>query len=395
MSYPLSAPLSQTPPYPFAEVDKLVAKLKDQGIKPIDFGVGDPSSPTPDFIVKAAQESLQKNIKFGYPNNFGNTDFRESAQKYMKKNFNVELDSDNEIAVTNGSKEAVFHYAFCHLNPGDIAIVPTPGYPSMKNGTRFVGATPFYVPLLEKNNFLIDYKSIPVDIAKKAKIIWIQYPNSPTGACPSLDWYKEFYDWAQKNDLIIAADEGCYIDIYFEKKPHSILEVAKEGVITFYSLSKRNNMTNYRIGWVGGDAELVQIFKKFKLNVDSGVINCAQDAAIVALNDEQHIQEMREEYAEKRKILLDVFDSIGLQSCIPDATFYIWQKAPKGMNGVDFAKKLLSEELAIVCTPGAWISELDFTGYNPGEDFVRFALVPTLEEVKIAAEKIKKNLTTN
>ncbi len=391
MNFPISRPLSDTPPYPFAEVDKLVANLKAQNITPIDFGVGDPTSPTPDFIVQAAQKSLAENTQFGYPSNFGNPNFREAASAYMKRSFGVALDMDREIAVTNGSKEAVFHYGFCHVNPGDTVIVPTPGYPSMKNGVRFAGGTPFYVPLREENNFLIDFESIPDEVADKAVMIWTQYPNSPTGASPSLDWYRKFYAWARSHDLIIAADEGCYIDIYFGDKPHSILEVAKEGVITFYSLSKRNNMTNYRIGWVGGDADLVGIFKKMKLNVDSGVINASQDAAIVALEDEDHVASMREEYKTKQDILLSAFRDIGLPECLPDSTFYVWQKAPEGMTGVDFAKKLLSPEIAIVCTPGAWISELDFEGENPGENFVRFALMPTLEQVEQAAALLREH----
>jgi len=389
MKIPISQQLQKTPPYPFAEVDKLVANLRAQKISPIDFGVGDPSDPTPDFVISAAQKSLEKNKFFGYPQNFGNPDFCAAAAKYLQKNFSVNLDSEKEITVTNGSKEAVFHYSFCHLNPGDTAIVPTPGYPSMKNGTRFCGATPFYVPLLPENNFLIDFEKIPDEIAEKAKIIWIQYPNSPTGASPDLNWYKKFYEWAQRKNLIIAADEGCYIDIFFEKKPHSILEISKKNVITFYSLSKRNNMTNYRIGWVAGDENLVGLFKKFKLNVDSGVINCAQDAAIAALADENHIKKMRENYAEKKKILLAGFKKAGLPQCHSDATFYLWQRAPKNLSGVEFAKKLLAPEIAVVCTPGQWISDPDSqNGENPGENFVRFALVPTIEKVKIAAEKI-------
>jgi len=385
----VSKPLSNTPPYPFLELRKLANNLREQGISVIDFGIGDPSSPTPDFVIQAAQKSLQEKSKAGYPADFGNQDYLQACADYLKKNFQVELDSKTEIGITNGSKEAVFHYAFCHLNPGDIAIVPTPGYPSMKNGTIFAGATPFYVPLKEENNFLIDYQAIPEDIVRKAKIIWIQYPNSPTGASPSLDWYKDFYTWASQNDIIIAADEGCYIDLYFDKKPHSILEVARENIITFYSLSKRNNMTNYRIGFVAGDEKLVQLFGRLKSNIDSGIIDCAQDAAIAALRDDNHVQSMRDEYREKKEILLDGFRAVDFDVREPDATFYIWQKAPQGMTGVEFAKKLLEKDLAIVCTPGAWISQDDFLGQNPGENFVRFALVPTKEEVKTAVERLK------
>ncbi len=260
----------------------------------------------------------------------------------------------------------------------------------MKNGTIFAGGIPYFISLKEENNFLLDYKSIPEDIAAKAKIIWINYPNSPTGVCATREYYEGLIDWAHKNEIIIAADEGCYIDTYFDKKPISILELDKKGIITFYSLSKRNNMTGYRIGWVAGDIEIINKFKKLKTNIDSGTPDFIQAGAIAALNDEVHAESMREEYREKRNIMLDAFKEAGWPEPKSEATFYLWLKTPSNMNSLEFAKELLSKELAIVVTPGAWISDIDKDGFNPGDNYVRFALVPSLSDVKKAAERIKK-----
>jgi LL-diaminopimelate aminotransferase len=376
--------------YAFDEVNKLVAKLKEEGIKPIDFGVGDPSSATPEFVRNSAKVALDKYSKSGYPSYVGQKEYREEIVRWMEKRFGITLDAQKEICSTIGSKEAVFHLPLAFINSGDIVLLPNPGYPPMKTGTIFAGGIPYFVSLKEENNFLLDYNSIPQDIADKAKIIWINYPNSPTGACATREYYEGLVTWAEKNNIIIAADEGCYIDTYFNKKPISILEIAKKGIITFYSLSKRNNMTGYRVGWVAGDEEIIEKFKKLKTNIDSGTPDFIQACAISALEDETHAQMMRDEYNEKRNIMLEAFKEANFEDCKSEATFYLWLKAPLNMNSVEFAKELLSKELAIVVTPGAWISDIDKDGFNPGDKYVRFALVPSIEEVKKAAELIKK-----
>ncbi len=376
--------------YAFDEVNKLVAELKDRGINPIDFGVGDPSSPTPIFVRDAVKNAVDLYATAGYPSYVGSLKYRQAISMWMKKRFSIEIDPDTEICSTIGSKEAVFHLPQAFINQGDIVILPSPGYPPMKTGTIFAGGVPYFVALKEEDDYLLNYKNIPEEIAEKAKIIWINYPNSPTGICANLEYYKGLIYWAKKHNIIIAADEGCYIDIYFDKKPISILEIAKEGIITFYSLSKRNNMTGYRVGWVSGDKNIIEKFKKLKTNIDSGTPNFIQDGAIAALDDESHAENMRNEYKEKREIMLKAFKDAKWPACTSEATFYLWQKAPRGMSSAEFAKELLGEELAIVTTPGAWISDIDDNGFNPGDKYVRFALVPSLSEVKEAAEKIKK-----
>ncbi len=380
--------------YAFAEVDKIKGELKAKGIEAIDFGVGDPADPTPEFVREALKAGADKHATSGYPSYIGMPEFRQACADWMKSRFGVDLDANTEITSSIGSKEAIFNFPQAFVNPGDVVIIPSPGYPPMKTGTKYVGATPYFVPLLEENDYMIDYNAIPEDVAEKAKIIWTNYPNSPTGKIATRQYYEGLIEWAQKHNIIIAADEGCYIDVYLDDvKPMSILEIQKEGIITFYSLSKRNNMTGYRAGWCAGDERIIEIFKKLKTNIDSGTPNFVQEAAIAALKDENHAQEMRDQYRTKRDIMIEALQSMGLDAKPSDATFYLWVKGPEGMSSLDLAKKFLADEVAVVVTPGAWISDECEGGINPGEGYVRFALVPTVEKVKEAAERIKNGVS--
>ena len=378
--------ISKTDNYVFAEINKKVSDLKKKGVKVIDFGIGDPKSPTPSFVVNNMSKFAQNHSTSGYPSYIGDISYRNACASYMKREYNVNLNPETEISSTIGSKEAVFHFPIGFIDTGDIVICPNPGYPVYKTGTQFRNGQPYFTPLLEKNNFLIDFSLIPEDIALKAKIIWTNYPNSPTGASATRSWLKELVSWAEQYNVIIAADEGCYNDIYFEEKSISVLEIQKKGVITFYSLSKRSNMTGYRVGFVAGDPDIVSGFRKVKTNVDSGTPNFIQDAASLALNDEVEVDKMRQEYKQKRDIMIDALTSYGLERPKGNATFYLWQKAPKGMSSIEFAALLADK--GIVVTPGALISDT-VEGLNPGKDFVRFALVPTVEDIKEAALRIR------
>lgn len=377
--------------YAFAEVDKEVEKLKSLGIIPIDFGVGDPTVPTPEIVRKATKKGIINRKSSGYPSYTGASEFRQSIAQWTHKRFGVQMDPATEISSTIGSKEGVFNFAEGIINPGDYVIIPTPGYPPYTRGTLFAEGIPYYVPLLAENKFLIDLKSIPEEVCRKAKILWINYPNSPSGAVAPLSYLKEVVEFGKKYNIIIASDEA-YSEIYFSEPPHSILEITKEGVIVFNSFSKRSAMTCYRVGWVAGDKRIVDIFKKVKTNIDSGTATFIQDGAIAALSDETHVEKMRAEYRIKRDLLVDAFLRIKLPDCTPEATIYLWQKVPEGMTSVEFAQKLLSPEIAIVTTPGAWISDKTETGLNPGEGYVRFALVPSLKNTREAARRIKKIL---
>ncbi|MDO8575929.1 MAG: aminotransferase class I/II-fold pyridoxal phosphate-dependent enzyme [bacterium] len=378
--------LASLPPYAFAEIDKKVQTLRDLGVTPIDFGVGDPTEATPDFVIDRLTPSAREHAHSGYPSYIGSKEFRQAAAGYMRRRFGVTLDPEREISSSGGSKESIFNFPEAFIEPGDIVICPSPGYPPMKTGTIFAEGVPYFVPLLEKNGFLIDYEAIPEDIARRTKMIWLNYPNSPTGAVATKEYYKGLIDWAHRNNIIIAADEGCYIDIYFDEKPVSILEVAREGIIAFYSLSKRNNMTGYRVGFVCGDENLMKVFKRLKTNIDSGVPNMIQDAAALALADDVHVEGMRRLYREKREALLKALGSIGLEPAKSAATFYVWQKVPG--SDVAFAEKLLDPAVGIVVTPGSLISDTCEGGINPGEGYVRFALVPPLEDIREAAKRM-------
>ncbi len=386
MTIRLSQRISQTAPYAFARIDEEVRKLKAQGVSVIDFGVGDPTSPTPDFVVSALQQAAQQRVNSGYPSYVGEMGFRQACADYLKRDFGVTLDPATEITSTIGSKEAVFNFPLGFVDPGDIVICPTPGYPPYKNGTRFAGAIPYFAPLTAANDFLLDFRAIPADVVARTKIIWINYPNSPTGKMAPRQYLEDLVAWAQEHNIIVAADEGCYIDIYFDHKPVSILEIGKKNVVAFYSLSKRNNMTGYRVGFVAGDAEIVAAFRKVKTNIDSGTPTIIQDAAMAALADDEHVALMREEYRRKREILLTILTRAGFPPVASEATFYLWQRAPDGMTGVDLAERLL--KLGIVVTPGEWISDEVADGSNPGREYVRFALVAREEEVEEAGRRI-------
>ena len=216
--------------------------------------------------------------------------------------------------------------------------------------------------------------------------MWVNYPNSPTGAVASREYYRGLTDWAREHNIIVASDEGCYIDIYFGEPPPSILEVAREGVVAFYSLSKRSNMTGYRVGFVCGDERIVDIFKRLKTNIDSGVPHIIQDAAIAALADDAHVASMRESYRTKRDVLLEGLREAGFEPAESAATFYVWLKVPG--SDIEFAKRLLEPPIGIVVTPGSLISDMCDGGINPGEGYVRFALVPSLEDVREAARRL-------
>ena len=390
MKIQISKKLGSIPNYAFAEVDNEVAKLKKLGITPIDFGVGDPKEPTPEIVRNALKKAVDLRKSSGYPSYNGSEEYRQEVSRWNKKRFGVNLDYAKEVSSTIGAKEAVFNFPQAFLNYGDYVISPNPGYPPYEKGTLFAGGNTYFVPLLKENKFLMGLNKIPKEIIKKSKILWINYPNNPTGAVASENFFKEVIDFGHDNNIIIASDE-CYSEIYFEEKPHSILEYSKEGIVVFQSLSKRSAMTGYRVGWVAGDENLIAPFKKLKPYIDSGTSTFIQDAAIAALQDESHVEEMRSDYKNKRDIMIDAFASAGLEDCTPDATLYIWQKVPAKTDSVQFAKRLLNKDIAVVVTPGAWISS-NFNDFNPGNNYVRFALVPSIQETKEAAKRVKENL---
>ncbi|MBN2325102.1 MAG: aminotransferase class I/II-fold pyridoxal phosphate-dependent enzyme [Spirochaetes bacterium] len=374
--------------YAFADVDNIVAQLRKEGVEPIDFGVGDPTLPTPNIVRDACKKGIEKRKSSGYPSYVGEPEFRETAAWWSKNRFGIDLDPETEIMSTIGSKEAIFNFPETFIDPGDYTLALNPGYPAWSRGTHFAEGRTYFLNLLPENGFLPDLGSIPTKVLKKAKLLWVNYPNNPTTAFCTAAFYEEVIELCDRYNIIVASDES-YTENYYDEPPMSILQLKKDGVVVFQSLSKRSNMTCYRVGWMAGDRRIIDAYKKVKPNIDSGTATFIQDAAIAALRDETHVEKLRSDYRRKRDLIMDSFEEIGLERCEPKGTIYIWQKVPEGYASLDFAKKLLEKTVAVVTTPGSWISQ-EVRGVNPGEGFVRLALVPPIEKVEEAARRIRK-----
>lgn len=382
--------IAALPGYPFAEVDRMVAELKAAGHAPIDFGVGDPTEPTPQVVRRAVQAGVDARARDGYPSYIGAPEFRRAVSAFMGRRFGVAIDPDREVCATIGSKEAVFQFPNCLIDPGDVVLCPSPGYPPYNRGTWFAGGVPWHYPLTAANGFLPDLDAIPADVLAKARLIWVNYPNSPAGRVAPDDFWPRLLAFAARHGLVVASDEA-YSEVYFtDRPPRSILEFGRDGVIVFQSLSKRSNMTCHRVGWVVGDARLVDLFKKLKTNVDSGTATFIQDGAIAALSDETHVAGMRDLYRRKRDVLVPALRDIGCDVPDTDATLYLWPRVPEGMDGLAFAKRLLDPSVAVVCSPGPALGEPLADGTNPGALHARFALVPNLDQVAEAAVRLRR-----
>jgi LL-diaminopimelate aminotransferase len=383
-----SLPLAALGGYAFDELDKQVATLRNDGIFVVDFGVGDPTCPTPQVVRDAVREGLDRFACSGYPSYIGNQEFRTAISDWTARRFGVRLDADREVTVNLGSKESVFHFPMAILQPGDIVLAPSPGYPPYRTGTRFAGGEVHSYPLDETNGFLPRFDALPKDVLKRARILWVNYPNSPTGLVPGDDFYRETVDFCRQNEIILASDEA-YTELYFgTRPPRSFLEFGRAGIIVFQSLSKRSAMTGYRVGWVCGDEQLVTLVKKLKTNIDSGSPNFIQAAGIAALQDEEHVAISRRDYAEKQTVLVDGLRRAGLTANPSEATIYLWQKAPEGMSDVEYARRLLDPDIACAVMPGSWLATPLEDGRNPGEGYVRWALCPDVADIRLAADRL-------
>ncbi|RMH05746.1 MAG: LL-diaminopimelate aminotransferase [Aquificota bacterium] len=377
--------IKSLPPYLFAELDRKKKEKLAQGVDIIDLGVGDPDIPTPKPIVEAMKRAVEKPEHHRYPSYEGMLSFRQAVADWYKGRFGVELDPHKEVIALIGSKEGIAHFPLAFVNPGDVVLCPDPAYPVYKIGTIFAGGEPYLLPLKEENNFLPDFKSVPKDVLKRAKIIWVNYPNNPTSATATREFYQELIQWAKENNIIVASDLA-YSEIYFgEEKPLSILQIegAKDVAIEFHSLSKTYNMTGWRIGMAVGNGELVAGLGKVKTNVDSGQFQAIQEAAITALNlPEEEVQKLRDIYKERREVMEKALRSIGLEVYPSKATFYLWVKVPKGYTSAEFVGMLL-DKCGIVCTPGNGFGEY-------GEGYFRISLTVSTDRLLAAVERIKE-----
>jgi len=377
--------LKKLPPYLFVEIDRKRKVKEAEGADIISFGVGDPDMPTPPHIIEAGKLALEKPSNHQYPFGAGLMIFREAIANWYRMRFGVRLEPSSEIHSLIGSKEGIGHIHLAFVNPGDAVLIPEPGYPVYNTGTIFAGGEPYFMPLVEKNNYLPDFGAIPEDILRRAKLMFLNYPNNPTAAVADKKFYLEAVELAKKYSIIIAAD-AAYSEIYYGEPPISFLEVegAKEVGVEFHSLSKTYNMTGWRIGWVAGNKDIIKGIASVKDNYDSGVFQAIQEAAVCALNSSQRcVEDMRRIYLERRDALVEGLGSLkGWKVNKPQATFYVWAKIPEGYTSASVVSKLL-DEAGIIATPG--------NGMGPsGEGYVRFALTVGVARIKEAISRISK-----
>ncbi|MEO2068017.1 MAG: succinyldiaminopimelate transaminase [Desulfurobacteriaceae bacterium] len=361
--------------YPMDRLVKAKENLKKQGKKIYDFGTGDPKEPTDPKIREAIINAIPEVSQ--YPTVKGRKDLREAISSWFMNRFHVFLDPEKEIIPTAGSKEAIFHFPLVFIDTDSHkkkVIFGTPAYPVYERGTLFAGGEPYPIKLEYEEGFLLRLDKLPKSLLEETAIAWINYPHNPTGAVAPLSYLEETYGICQEFNIILCSDE-CYTEIYFEKPPHSLLEVGKKGAVVFHSLSKRSGMTGYRSGFVAGDEEIIKTYLKYRSSFGVASQDFVQQAAKVAWSDEEHVEKRREIFRKKRDLFLDFFKKIGMEFLYPEATFYFWVKLPEGIDGKTYALHLL--EYGIVVSPG------EFFG-NGGEGFIRLALVPTLEECKEA-----------
>jgi LL-diaminopimelate aminotransferase len=383
----ISERLKKLPPYLFVEIDRAKKKARDEGRDIIDLGIGDPDIPTPKFIIDAMNRAMRDPANHRYPLDQGLGLFRQSIAKWFGKRYGVTLDPEGEILPLIGSKEGIAHLPLAFINPGDVALVPDPCYPPYKSGTWFAGGEVELMPLLEKNRFLPDLKAINHSILHKARIIYINYPNNPTGSVCDKRFFEHVVEFAAKHNMIVCQDAAYSEMGYDGYRAPSIFEVrgAKEVAIEFHSLSKTFNMTGWRIGFACGNAEIVSALAKVKSNIDSGAFFAIQRAGAAAYdNYDAHMKSVLKAYQERRDVLVDGLNSLGWSVASPKATFYVWFRVPPRYTSASFAKELL-EKADIVATPG--------NGFGQhGEGYIRMALTVDKKRIKEAVERIRSRL---
>lgn len=373
------------PPYLFVGISKAIAKKKEQGIDVISFGIGDPDIPTPKKVLDRLKKATDIPAHHRYPESEGLPEFRKAVADFYKNRFGVDLDFNNEIINLIGAKEGIAHAPLCFIDPGDKALVPNPAYPVYEIGTMFAGGETVYVDLLEENNFLIDFTSIDTKLAKEAKMLWINYPNNPTGAIAHLDFFKEAVEFCKEFDIALMHD-ACYTEVtYDDYVAPSLLQVpeAKDISIEFHSLSKTANMTGWRVGTAVGSPDMINALMRVKSNIDSGLSQAIQEMGIEALSlSKKWLNANNETYKKRRDKVVATLKEIGLDANAPKATLYIWTRVPNGYTSASFTEKLL-EEVNVVVTPGS--------GYGTaGEGFIRLSLTIPDEQIDEGLKRLSQ-----
>ena len=381
--------ITNLPPYLFAKLDKIKQEEIRKGRKLISLGMGDPDQPTPEFIIESMKKALENPKNHSYPSYPGKIEFRKTVAKWYQNRFGVGLNAESEVLTLIGSKEGIAHLPLAFLNPGEATLVPDPAYPVYDSGTLFAGGVPLHFSLRKENSFLPDFSELErlVKIGPRVRILFLNYPNNPTGATATIEVFKETVKFAKKHDLIVCHD-NAYSEIYFDqKKQPSFLEVpgAKEIGCEFHSLSKTFNMTGWRVGFVVGHPRIIEGLGQVKTRIDSGVFNAVQEAGITALeNSEPFCTKMRSLYQERRDVLVPALRKLNLKCQNPEASFYVWAELPEKTKSEEFCLNMIYNH-GVICTPGVGFGD-------QGEGFVRFTLCSDVSVLKQVAEILKASI---
>jgi LL-diaminopimelate aminotransferase len=377
--------IEKLPPYLFAEIDRKIAAARARGADIISFGVGDPDLPSPPHVVEALQKAAADPVTHRYPSYTGLPEFRSAIASWYADRFGVTMDPNEEVQPLVGSKEGIFHLPVAFIDPGDVALVPDPGYPVYETGTILAGGAAVLLELHADNDFRPDLDSIPEDVLRRAKVLWLNYPSNPTAATVDLEFFSQAVAFCERYDLLLAHD-AAYTEITFDGYvAPSVLQAegAMERAVEFHSLSKTYNMTGWRIGWVAGAPLAIEAIKRLKTNIDSGIFDAVQRAGIAALEGPQDfLAETVETYRHRRDLLCDGLKSLGVEVEPPKGSIYVWAPVPEGHSSESYTTFLL-DEIDIVVAPG--------NGYGPsGEGFVRFSLTLPDDRLEEGVERLRK-----
>lgn len=373
------------PPYLFAAIDDMKRKAIERGMDIINLGIGDPDLPTPEPIIETLRRAAGDPKHHQYPSYDGMLSFRTAVAEWYLRRFGVTLDPKSEVLTLIGSKEGIGHVPLAFVDPGDVVLVPSPGYPVYPVATSFAGGTSYIMPLVKQNGFLPDLDAIPEEVAQKAKLMFLNSPNNPTSVVADKKFFQKVVEFARSHQIIVCHD-AAYSEIYYDgKRPVSFLEVdgAKEVGVEFHSLSKTYNMTGWRIGFAVGREEVIAGLGKVKTNIDSGVFQAIQEAGITALQlDDSVTENLRKIYQERRDVLVPGLKKLGLELNSPPAAFYVWMEVPKGFSSASFTAHLI-EKAGIVTTPGNGFGE-------PGEGYIRMTVTTSKDRLTEAVERLQK-----
>jgi LL-diaminopimelate aminotransferase len=382
-----SSRLERIPPYLFAELERKIAEKKAAGVDVISLGIGDPDTPTPQLVVDALCEAARDPGTHQYPSNRGRKEFREAVARFYERRFGVELDPETEIIPALGAKECIFNLNLAFLDPGDAALAADPGYPVYTGGPLLAGADPVLMPLLPERGFAPDLQAISPADRERARLLYLNYPNNPTGAVVPDGLFEETVAFAREHDILVVHDASYTETTYDGYVAPSFLQTpgAKDVGVEVFSLSKGYNMTGWRAAAIVGNAEAIEAYWRLKTNIDSGMFDAVQLAAAAALDrGDDEAKRMCEIYQRRRDLVCDALREIGVDVTPPKGTIYVWAPVPEGYTSASYCEHVL-EESAVVISPGG--------AYGPnGEGFFRISLTVPDDRLAEAVERLRSSL---